>query len=220
MNIIETPNLDLINPFPKGEIPRIINWIAATQSIYESDDSPKTSSDIIDHLNGYLEGTVSFGIVDRDNWLRTPQIAPIVGIVAFEPMGINAYMHFACTRKARGQRLIDQALQGSIDYMFSNYTLARISACVPVYNHVVKTIIKRVGFEKEGVLQDMLIKEGRTQPVGHFGLLKRNWQCHFGQLLEGLVGAHLVPLEDPQVSQRAQPEQSPQASVEPVTKAL
>jgi RimJ/RimL family protein N-acetyltransferase len=152
--------------------------------MFVTDESPKTKEDVVEYLKNYLPRVLSFGVIDRDNWLKMKHPAPIVGIIIFEPNSPhNGYLHIACTRRARGTRVIDQAVQGVINHLFETLPLLRISAFIPSTNYLAQSLAKRVGFVKEAIMSDMIVKDNLPAAMSHFGLLKRNHTCHFSPLL-------------------------------------
>jgi len=197
MNIVETPNLDLISPFPMTEIPRTFGWIASARTTW---GAAKSREEVITHMQDYLPRVLSFGIIDRNNWLGMNHQAPLVGIIAFESQSpFNGYLHIATTRRAWGTRIADQAAEGVINHLFSNTPdLLRLSVCFPFVNQAVRGLVKRLGFFKEAVFEDFLLDNGSPVAMAHYGQLKRKYKCHFSPLLPPRLSQEvLVPLPVP-----------------------
>jgi len=179
MDIIVGTNVDLISPYPHREIKRVYGWIHCYRSIVESDESPKTLEDFEIYMNKYLEVCASFGIIDKNHLTNVKHEAPLVGILIFEPGGLhNGYWHVATSRRAWGTGLVDEAAKLAFQWAFDTYQpLTRLSACIYDKNYPAQNLAKRLGFKREGLIEDMFVLDGQPRNMAHFGLTRKAWQA-------------------------------------------
>lgn len=178
MRVISGPNVDLITPFPQGEIPRVWGWLQCFKSLCFDDFSPKTRDEFIGFFGESLGRVLSWGVIDKNNRLSMNHPAPLIGVLTFEGASpTNGYMHVASSRKAWGSRMIDEAAKVAIRDVFnSNSTIARVSAVIFAGNYPAQALCRRVGFVREGVFKDMILQNNEPQAIIHYGLYRRSWK--------------------------------------------
>jgi RimJ/RimL family protein N-acetyltransferase len=179
MNILESTNIDLIEPFPVNEGRRVFKWLHAYKNIVETDLSAKTPEDLEAFLTAVVQtpGVHSYGVIDKFNQLGFKHEAPLVGMIIYEPASIwNSYCHVASTRRAWGMGYIDEGIRASLDYLFSNEPqLLRVSALVLATNGPVKGLVRRLGARYEGCMKEMVTQNGQPKDLLHFGITKTEW---------------------------------------------
>lgn len=183
MKIYTGLNIDLLEPFPEKEIPRMVGWLHCFKSIIHSDDSPQTDEELIDYFIKYFRqsNVRSWGIIDKHNKVNIHHEAPLVGFGAFEfagdPAGArNGYFHCATTRKAWGSGLINEAYRLAVNAIFTEHpSLLRVSSFVINNNYPARKLALAMGMKIEGVLQDAVLQGGIPKPLTHFGLTRREW---------------------------------------------
>ncbi|HLW02208.1 MAG TPA: GNAT family protein [Ktedonobacterales bacterium] len=72
----------------------------------------------------------------------------------------------------QGKGLGTTALRLLLDYAFTVKNLERVSAEVFSFNERSQKLMERVGFQREGLLRQHDIHNGKRQDVFHFGILK------------------------------------------------
>jgi RimJ/RimL family protein N-acetyltransferase len=176
MRIIESHNVDLIEPFPLSEIQRFLGWLHCYRTMFEVDGDPQTIEDKTLYYTQMLPQVPSWGVIDKNNQLNYKHEAPLVGIVFLQPGASNAncYVHLASTRRAWGSGLMDEAAQVLLPKVFENYPLLqRISGAILNNNKPAKAFAKRMGFKQDGLLKDFVTQQGIARSVAHFGILRR-----------------------------------------------
>jgi RimJ/RimL family protein N-acetyltransferase len=176
MKIIEGRDIDLLSPFPPNEVKRIFNWMRCYRTITETTAFPKTEEELVTRLAA-MPNLQTFGIIDKNNILGVRHEAPLIGIYMFDQDTIvNGNAHVASTRKAWGSRLVDQAGQRLMQYLFETMpTLTRITVSVLSTNAPAKALAKRLGFVYEGCLRDAITIQDYPANMALFGLTRRDW---------------------------------------------
>ena len=183
MKIYPGNDVDLIEPFPLTEIPRIVGWIHCYKNISHSDDSPQTDEELIRYFTQYFQqpNVHSWGLIDKNNKVNVHHAAPLVGFGAFEfagdPKGArNGYFHCATTRKAWGSGIINEAARIAFGQVFQEHPeMLRVSSFVINNNYPARKLALSLGMKIEGVLEDAVLQQGIPKPLTHFGLTRRNW---------------------------------------------
>lgn len=180
MQIIEGRNVDLIAPFPLGEIKRIYGWTFCYKTLCEADFSPKTQEDFVQFMSGLLPNVLSWGIIDKNHTTNIKHEAPLVGVVMFEPSSPNTgYFHVATARRSWKTGLVDEAVELVIEKLFEeNPTLTRLGVCVLRRNAPAISLAKRHKFQYEGTLRDVVTQGGEPQDMVSLSLTRRDWLCH------------------------------------------
>lgn len=174
MNIIEAQDVDIIEPFPLSEVKRLVGWMHCYKSLITADGFPQTPEDMEAYFLSVIPNIRSWGVIDRDNKLKSKHEAPLIGFISLEGATVfNAYFHVASTRKAWGSRLIDQAGEAVIKHVFeSDPGLLRVSAAILDNNYPAKGLARRLGFAQDGLLKNMVAQAGEPKAIAHFGLLR------------------------------------------------
>ena len=183
MKIYTGLDIDLLEPFPEKEIPRLVGWLHCFKSVIHSDDSPQTDEELIEYFTAYFRNSNvrSWGIIDKHNKVNIHHEAPLVGFGAFEfatasAGARNGYFHCATTRKAWGSGLINEAYRLAVNTIFSeNPSLLRVSSFVINNNYPARKLALNVGMKLEGVMQDAVLQGGIPKPLTHFGMTRRDW---------------------------------------------
>jgi len=177
MRVITSENVDLISPFPRKELKRVYGWLHCYKSMIETDafpDSPEMYESVMAEA---LPNMQTYGVIDKNNLTNHKHECPLVGMFAFEPASPwNCYIHLASNRRAWKGHLMDEAAKAAIKDLFeTNPGILRISGFVLPENKPVKYMAKRLGWEKEALLQDWLTQKGEPKDVIHYSLTRRKW---------------------------------------------
>lgn len=73
----------------------------------------------------------------------------------------NAEIGYWLGEKYWGQGIISEAVKQITDYAFGNFDIKRLYAGVFEYNIASMKVLEKAGYQKEAVLRQSLIKEGR-----------------------------------------------------------
>lgn len=176
MEIISGRDVDLLTPFPAAEYKRVFGWLRCYRTLVETTAFPKTEEEFAERFAKF-KNIQTFGIIDKNNILSIRHEAPLVGIYMFDQDTLlNGNAHVACTRKAWGSRLVDQAGQLLIKHVFdTNPALTRVSVVVLSNNAPAKGLAKRLGFMYEGCLRDAITVNDTPANMSLFGLTRREW---------------------------------------------
>jgi ribosomal-protein-alanine N-acetyltransferase len=74
-----------------------------------------------------------------------------------------------------GQGLMPEAIQTLISFGFQEMELNRIEATTHTENHRSQHVLKKLGFQKEGLLREFYCRDGIYNDQVSFSLLKREW---------------------------------------------
>lgn len=76
---------------------------------------------------------------------------------------------------AWGQGLMPEALQALLRFGFEEMKLNRIEATVHVKNLRSQRVLKKLGFQREGLLREYFCRDGNYNDQVQYSLLKREW---------------------------------------------
>ena len=181
MQMIECPNIDLISPFPEGEVPRLRKWMYCYKSLIIDDSRAGTEEEFGRYLHDSVVSPTmkTFGIIDKNNITNSWHEAPLIGFVAVErTTPYNAYLHVASSRSCWGKGLMDEAGMAVLKLVFEadDPSLLRVSAAILDKNNAAKGLAYRCGMVKEGKFSNFIMQNGQPLGVVHFGLTKERWQ--------------------------------------------
>jgi len=105
----------------------------------------------------------------------------LIGSVGFykwiQPERYQAEMGYDLNPAFWGEGIMTEALSAIIQYGFDQMGLHRIEVLISHQNKRSQTLIRRLGFEREGVLRDHYFVEGRFSDDVIFSLLKEEWNA-------------------------------------------
>ena len=76
----------------------------------------------------------------------------------------------------RGQGYGREAIQLGLRFAFDELNLHRVCLTVFSYNEAARTLYERLGFQREGVYREHLMRDGQRHDMLLYGLLRREWQ--------------------------------------------
>ncbi len=119
-----------------------------------------------------------FSIVDAVNWVslhkydpNPTQLAIVVDDMVVGGIGItkqsdvyrlNAELGYWLGESYWNRGVITEAVQGIVDYAFTNFKIIRIYARVFEYNAASMRVLEKAGFEKEAVHKRTVFKNGKV----------------------------------------------------------
>lgn len=180
MNILESTNIDLIEPFPPSQIKRLRGWMYCYKTLVVSDADAQTPEEFLEVIESrlHLPQVRSWGVIDKLNQINHKHEAPLIGFLAAERVSpYNLYMHVASSRSCWGKGFIDEAARALFSHLFTTEPdLLRLSASIIAKNSPAKALAHRLGFEREGLMKHLILQEGEPQDVVHYGLTRTRWQ--------------------------------------------
>ena len=76
----------------------------------------------------------------------------------------------------RGQGYGREAMELGLRFAFDELNLHRVCLTVFSYNEAAQTLYERLGFVREGVYREHLLRNGQRHDMLLYGLLRREWQ--------------------------------------------
>ena len=187
MRVLEAQNVDLIEPFPVAQVKRLRGWLYCYKTLMLSDADAQTPEEFLAVLEKQIQNpnVRSWGVIDKNHQINNHHEAPLVGFLAFERSSLyTGYVHVASSRSAWGTGFIDEACRTAINEVFNTEPeLLRMSAAILVKNSPAKALIRRLNFDREGILSHLILQNGEPQDVVHYGLTRERWKelCQLAQ---------------------------------------
>jgi len=79
-----------------------------------------------------------------------------------------------------------EATQLALEFAFQELNLHRVVVTVYSYNQRSMALCKKLGFRREGVYREHLLRDGQRYDMHVFGLLRREWEAYTGSKGEGI----------------------------------
>ncbi|NPV65694.1 MAG: GNAT family N-acetyltransferase [Anaerolineae bacterium] len=79
----------------------------------------------------------------------------------------------------RGKGYGREAMTLLIDFAFRELNLRRLQLTVFSYNTPAIALYEKLGFHREGVMREVILRDGQTYDMYCYGLLRREWQNGF-----------------------------------------
>lgn len=95
----------------------------------------------------------------------------------WEPASARAELGYVLGRAHWGRGVMHEALTALIGFAFDGLQLNRIEAEVNPANAPSLALLKRLGFQQEGVLRERWAAKGQAYDVIAHGLLRREWHA-------------------------------------------
>lgn len=177
MRVIEGQNVDLIDPFPIGEVKRLFKWLYAYKTLVTSDESPQDEVAFQAYCERIFPGMKTYGIIDKYNRINSSHEAPLVGYIGFEITNPwNLYAHVATPRRSWKLNFAEEGGRLALNDVFNNApNLLRVSAMILRNNAAAKGLIERLGFEYEGTFKDMIQQGGVPKTLVQYSMLRGAW---------------------------------------------
>ncbi|KAA3645824.1 MAG: N-acetyltransferase [Chloroflexi bacterium] len=139
----------------------------------------------IDHLPLLKEAYQKTGLISRDGgilMIERLDDQQVVGFVRFSMLSIPdsdcpcPEIGFGVPdQSARGKGYGKEGLALLLEYLFSGYPTERIAAFTDVENIPAQNLMKRLGFQQEGVLRRSMFRDGEWRDVAIYGVLRSEW---------------------------------------------
>lgn len=108
----------------------------------------------------------------------------IIGTVALFNLSManrRGEIGYALARRDWGQGLMHEALSLFVDWIFGTLGLHRLEADIDPANRASERSLRRLGFQREGLLRERWIVDGKVADTAFFGLLAREWRNPHGE---------------------------------------
>ncbi len=115
---------------------------------------------------------LQFVVCERDGDAEGPAIATVL-LFRHEPAAQRAEIGYVLGRAHWGRGVMREALQGLVATAFGPMGLRRLEAEVNPANTASTALLRRLGFQREGLLRQRWVgRDGRPYDVEHWGLLR------------------------------------------------
>jgi len=175
--VITGDSVDLISPFPNSYLSRLVKWTYQYRSLLTWDYGPQTPADMEEILTECIASKRTYGVVDKYNKIGVNTDGPVV-VGAFmidEASPVNCYVHTVSQRRAWGKGLMDEGVDLLMGDLFSDPKLLRVSANMVANNRAVISLAARHGFQREGLIRDMIIVNDEPRNVVYYGLTRNDY---------------------------------------------
>lgn len=140
-------------------------------------NTAETPEKVVDIIEMFAE---DYAASESIRWGITLQGADRVigtcGLFAFEPQARRAEIGYDLAQKYWRQGIMTEALTCVIHYAFDTVGLHRLEAIVDPNNQASRVLLKKLGFQEEGILRERFFKGGVYYDDLYLGLLRRDWQ--------------------------------------------
>ncbi|KAA0549938.1 GNAT family N-acetyltransferase [Bacillus sp. BGMRC 2118] len=102
----------------------------------------------------------------------------LIGSIGFHNISKNnarVEVGYEITRKEWNKGYATEALKAVINFLFNDACFNRIGATIRPENEASKQLVRKLGFQEEGTLQDYQFTRGNFHDLMMFSLLKKNY---------------------------------------------
>lgn len=103
-----------------------------------------------------------------------------IGVTGFENVlwnNRNALIYIGIgNENYRGQGIGEEALNLTMEFGFEEFNFNRIYLNVLEYNDRAISLYEKLGFLKEGIQREFIIRDGKTYDMYLYGILQREWK--------------------------------------------
>lgn len=156
------------SPFPHYALPRVWGWIGESRRQTQDDFS-------VDTLNAFVGEWEAADAAGRSTWAvwRDGELGGAVTSRRINPACADAHCIFK--RSFWGHETTAQALQLVFKEVFADGVL-KITAWAYYDNHALLGLVRKLGFQKEGVLRKQTRRKGEMIDVVLIGLTKEDFR--------------------------------------------
>jgi RimJ/RimL family protein N-acetyltransferase len=194
-------------PFPTYALPRVWGWTVESRRQVADDFAVKTLDEFVNQWEAAERaGRSSWGV-----W-RDKELGGAVTSARVNPMCVDAHCVFK--RSFWGHAVTVEALRLVFEEIFSNGETQKIMATAFRDNHALLGLVRKLGFQKEGVLRQQTRRNGEMVDVVLIGLTAEGFgQVSSARVPTGAGSPQATPAEIPVATSLAA-SQSVHASVE------
>jgi RimJ/RimL family protein N-acetyltransferase len=160
------------------DVATVAGWYedAAFLRLYDSAPAyPKTAGQLRRQIKEQQEGKESYLFA-----IHRLEDDALVGLLGFDGIAWShgtAFVSIAIgAAQYRGQGYGREAMQLGVRFAFNELNLHRLCLTVFAYNETAIALYEGLGFTREGVFREHLLRDGRRHDMYLYGLLRREWE--------------------------------------------
>lgn len=170
----ERVRLSPLNQLDAGIIARWQSDIEFLRLLDAQPSFPKSEQQVAEWIREGQRG--------RDNFLLGVRLLPDDELIGFLEIGEVLWTHRNSwlaigigAREHWGRGYGREAIELALDFVFQELNLHRIQLTVFSYNDRAVALYERLGFRREGVYREFLLRDGQHHDMYLYGLLAREW---------------------------------------------
>lgn len=166
-----------LTAFEPRDLPVLTGWYqdAEFMRLFDADAAhPKTERQVAEYVEGLLKSTTAYVFSIRplgsDEMVGFMEIDGIVWSqgIGWLAVGIG-------DPALRGQGIGSEAMRLLLDFAFNELNLRRVQLTVFSYNDAAIRLYEKLGFRREGVFREFLMRDGQVYDLLLYALLRREW---------------------------------------------
>lgn len=115
-------------------------------------------------------------------WKEANRVIGTCGLFAFDHQSQRAEIGYDLAQKYWRQGIMHEALDCLIRYAFGTIGLHRVEAIIDPNNQPSRNLLKKLGFQEEGILRERFFKGGIYYDDMYLGLLRRDYRINVQDL--------------------------------------
>lgn len=166
-----------IRKFDENDIENKIRWINnPNNNQYLHYDLPLETEKTVIWFNKNKNRTDRYDAIIEVNG----KAVGLIGLLGIDEKNKKAEFYITLgENEYRGKGVAYQASKLLLEYSFDNLQLNKIYLCTEVDNISAQKLFEKTGFQKEGLLKEDLIYNGRKVDRYFYGITKKEYDCKF-----------------------------------------
>ena len=180
--MIEIPTLPserlvLRKPMEKDAFDQMLLFQDPEVMRFHGEEPYQSLQEVKDEINAFVE------LADKEDgmiWMiilkETDQCIGDIGFFKWDKVNFRCEIGFKLKRDCWGKGLMSEAVTMILDFLFNELNLNRVEGLVDPKNAPSQKLLRRLGFQMEGVLRDYECEKGKFRDLQMNSLLKREWR--------------------------------------------
>jgi [ribosomal protein S5]-alanine N-acetyltransferase len=144
---------------------------------YYGMDPMKNKAQAVELANAFIQGfqkreTIRWAITEKGQ----DRLIGTCGFHNWSKSHSRIEVGYELSKNMRGKGYMLEALNGIFHYGFTEMNLNRIGATISPLNQPSINVVKRLGFDEEGLLKEYVHSNGEFHDLTMYALLKRNFK--------------------------------------------
>lgn len=174
--IIETARL-ILKPF-KEEDAQSVYELAKSYELYKSTlniPHPYEPQMALEWIQTHEVAHEETGMIALGAFIKETDTLVGTFSLGFLPKTKNGEIGYWIGEPYWNKGYASEAAKALVDYGFAQLKLNRIYGRYLTFNPASRKVMEKIGFEFEGVLKEVIVKEGSFHDVGYLGMLRSDW---------------------------------------------